>query len=695
MAKAEFQQALFISEITPSPIAWRLAIGVASLLSVMFIFLAPFVRSPLLTIPAFIPAYESSLAIVELLTAFLLFGQYARGAGFRLLVLGLGYLYNTLIIIVHQLSFPGAYRASGLIGGGTQTTAWLYVLWHFGFAVFAMVFARMKGRAEQSEVVDMKAAAMGISAVVLVVLLIAVMCTAGHAYLPKLIEAGNYAMMVEKGITPSIIALCIAVVIMLLRRQDISVLDLWLATVMVAWALDILMSAVLGSSRYDLGWYFGRLFGLAAGVFILGVLLWEGNTLYKNLALTIIEARQHEKIAEATRLDLIRAQRLEAVGQLTGGVAHDFNNVLQVISASLGMLKIMVKGNEIAEKLIGRSMVSIKRGARLSSELLSFARQQPLHPKVLDVSMLIEALSETFERTLGETVEVATELAPSLANILVDRALLENALLNLAINARDAMHGTGTITLGAINYTPDCVRLDAFREVPSGNFVRLYVKDSGVGISADVLAHVFEPFFTTKPVDQGTGLGLSMVHGFVKQSNGHIAIQSAPGEGTTVSIFLPVSTAPIERSVVAAQPQADATGSESILVVDDHPDVRALAVETLTRLGYRVEQAHDAKSALAKLEEHHHFDLLFSDVVMPGPVRTLDMVNRARELHPAIAVLFTSGYTNDLIENVGVSEGSPDLIAKPYEAFVLAAKVYELLHKQESRRRRTHPSRQQ
>ena len=680
MISSASSSALFLSETVPGPAALRFARCVAGILVTIFIVLVPFVRIPLTPVGAFIPSYEYALATVELLTALLLFGQYVHGAGLRLLILALAYLFNALITVVHLLSFPGAFGPTGVIGGGPQTTAWLYVFWHLRFIAFALVYACMHEKQVVVQPVSLAGLCFGVAAIISAVIAIAMLCTLGHDFLPKVIEAGNYSALIEKGITPSLVVACFVVLGILYRRHKISVLDMWLATVMIAWALDILMSAVFGSSRYDLGWYAGRLFGLTSGLFILGILLWEGNALYRNLITALREAQNSALDAEASRTQMIRAQRLEAIGQLTGGIAHDFNNVLQVISASLSLLQMRVKGNETAENLVARSLKSVRRGARLAHELLSFARRQPLRPRVIDVSRLIDTLSETFKRTLGDQIVISSQLGPSLANIVADPALLENALLNLVINARDAMLGAGTVKLGAVNETPESLSVSLFPDVPIGHYVRLFVADTGIGISADVLAHVFEPFFTTKPVDQGTGLGLSMVHGFVKQSAGHIAINSVPGEGTTVSIFLAATNTPVEHSrelVTALLFSSDAT--ESILVVDDHSDVRASAVEILLALGYRVEQAHDAKSAIAVLEAGHTFDLLFSDIVMPGPVRTIDMVNRARQIYPKIAVLYTSGYTNDLIEKVGINTDSPDLISKPYEAFELAAKVRKML----------------
>ncbi|MGA2188281.1 MAG: response regulator [Steroidobacteraceae bacterium] len=394
------------------------------------------------------------------------------------------------------------------------------------------------------------------------------------------------------------------------------------------------------------------------------------------------EAEQREKIEQALR----QSQKMEAVGKLTGGVAHDFNNLLQVIGGNLQLLGMDVAGNEKAEQRLHNALAGVSRGSKLASQLLSFARRQPLAPKAINLGRAIRGLDDLLRRALGDGVDIETVIAGGLWNTLVDPSQVENALLNLAINARDAMNAHGKLTIEAGNaaLTDDYVAHHA--DVSPGQYVMLAVTDTGCGMTPDVIEHVFEPFFTTKPEGQGTGLGLSMVYGFVKQSDGHIKIYSEPGQGTTVRIYLPRAYG---REDVATEVDAGpiAGGTETILVVEDDEQVRATVVELLLDLGYRVLKAANAQSALAIVESGAAIDLLFTDVVMPGPVRSPELARQARARLPAVAVLFTSGYTDNAIVHGGRLDQGIELLSKPYTREALARKIRHVL-----RERRERPS---
>ncbi len=380
---------------------------------------------------------------------------------------------------------------------------------------------------------------------------------------------------------------------------------------------------------------------------------------------------------ENAQEQLRRAQRMEAVGHLTGGVAHDFNNLLQVIRGNLELLAGLVEEDEAASQRVKNALHGANRAAQLTRQLLAFARRQPLEPKVVNLGRLVGDMADMLRRTLGESVDVETVIGGGLWNTLCDPAQVESAILNLAINARDAMPKGGRLTIELSNASLD----DAYAqsvEVDPGQFVLLAVSDTGQGMDAATLSKVFEPFFTTKSVEKGTGLGLSMVYGFVKQSNGAVQIYSEPGQGTTVKIYLPRSR---EQEPAYAAPLTGALRgrSEVILVVEDDDMVRASAVGMLRDLGYACIHANDGDSALEMIKSGVKFDLLFTDVIMPGQVKSRDLANEAQRLRPNLPVLFTSGYTDNAIIHHGRLDEGVHLLSKPYSRDELARKIRGLL----------------
>lgn len=393
-----------------------------------------------------------------------------------------------------------------------------------------------------------------------------------------------------------------------------------------------------------------------------------------------LETRVAEEIGVRRQAEaaLQQAHRMEAIGQLTGGVAHDFNNLLQVISGNLHLLAKDVAGNERAEQRVQNALSGVSRGAKLASQLLAFGRRQPLEPKVINVGRFVRALDDMLRRALGEEIEIETTVAGGLWNTFVDPSQVENAILNLAINARDAMNGRGRLTVEVGNAFLDSDYASAHPDVQAGQYVMLAVTDTGSGMSREVIDKAFEPFFSTKAEGQGTGLGLSMVYGFAKQSGGHAKIYSEIGHGTTVKLYLP-RVHESEDAVVERDERPIVRGSETILVVEDDEEVRATAVEMLSDLGYRVLKAADAASALAIVESGVAIDVLFSDVVMPGPLRSPELARKAQERLPGIAVLFTSGYTENAIVHGGRLDEGVNLLPKPYTREALARKIRHVL----------------
>jgi PAS domain S-box-containing protein len=381
---------------------------------------------------------------------------------------------------------------------------------------------------------------------------------------------------------------------------------------------------------------------------------------------------------EEARQALQHAQRLEAVGKLTGGVAHDFNNILQVIGGSLQLLGGTVAGLPAAQRHVQMALAAVDRGAKLSSQLLAFARRQPLQPYVLNPGRVVRNMEDLVRRAVGEHVEVETVVSASLWNTTLDPHQLENVVLNLAINARDAMPGGGKLTVELSNTMLDDTYVSAAHEVPPGQYVLLAISDTGTGMPPEVRERAIEPFFTTKGEGQGTGLGLSMAFGFVKQSGGHFRIYSEVGHGTTIKAYFPRV---LEAEQTLPEPVTNEVrgGTETILVVEDDPNVQATVVGMLCELGYQVLRADNAEMALAVLKAGVRCDLLFTDVVMPGKLKSTEMVRQARALLPDMKVLYTSGYTQNAIIHGGRLDPGVELLSKPYRREKLASKVRQLL----------------
>ncbi|CAJ0691268.1 response regulator [Ralstonia holmesii] len=378
---------------------------------------------------------------------------------------------------------------------------------------------------------------------------------------------------------------------------------------------------------------------------------------------------------------LRQAQKMEAIGNLTGGVAHDFNNVLQVIAGNLQLLSVEAPGNTRVQHRIAAATRAVQRGATLAAQLLAFARRQQLSPAVVNPTRLVQGMSEMLHRALGEAIKVETRLADDLWNVQADRNQLENALLNLAINARDAMRGGGMLTIAADNVTLGNRPAHGRDQPAPGDYLVFSVTDTGVGMPPEVVEHVFEPFFTTKPDGHGTGLGLSMVFGFVKQSGGHIAIDSTVGQGTTVQLYFPRCTEAVPDDAVELRDTivTPMGGRETILVVEDDTDVRLTAVDMLSQLGYRVLTAANGEAALELMNSDTPIDLLFTDVIMPGSIKGGELSIRAAQRVPPLPVLLVSGYTRDEVLHDGRLPPGVTLLGKPYRRDDLARMVRNVL----------------
>jgi signal transduction histidine kinase/DNA-binding response OmpR family regulator len=444
-----------------------------------------------------------------------------------------------------------------------------------------------------------------------------------------------------------------------LTERTASRLSRYGGTAVVALTASLLL-ALLGAAQAALA-------RSSAGLARKSAELEEAN---RNLQVQMVERERAEGA-------LRHSQKMDAIGQLTGGVAHDVNNHLQVIGANLQLLRGSPRLDATDRARLDGAAAGVSRAATLTAQLLAFARRQPLEPRVVNLGRIVRDMGDLLRRSLGDGIEVETVVAGGLWNVEVDRHQVENAVLNLAVNARDAMNGRGRLTLEVGNAALDERYAAEQADVAPGQYIMLAISDTGCGMPADLLDRAFEPFFTTKPLGHGTGLGLSMVHGFIKQSGGHVKIYSEVGQGTTVKLYLPRVVK--EEDAEAVEPASVRGGTETVLVVEDDAAVRSAVAEMIRSLGYQTATAAGPDAALAILESGIDIDLLFTDVVMPGPTSTPEFVRRAQVLRPHLAVLYTSGYTANAIVHQGRLDEGVVLLSKPYTREALAAKLRQML----------------
>jgi signal transduction histidine kinase/CheY-like chemotaxis protein len=413
-------------------------------------------------------------------------------------------------------------------------------------------------------------------------------------------------------------------------------------------------------------------------------------------AQALLEAEVQEKTAELTKANealrteiderqrteaaLRQAQKMEAVGQLTGGVAHDFNNLLTVILGNLQLLEARLTGDPLLHKLVLAATRGAQRGSELIHKLMAFSHPQPLQPGDIDLNPILAGMTEILRRTLGEHIEVQIPQNPRLWTALADPVQVETALLNLAINARDAMPEGGALRLEAANVTIDQARLPPGEPyLHPGEYVMLTVSDTGTGMPPEIANRAFEPFFTTKPAGKGSGLGLSMVYGFAKQSGGYVTLQSEAGQGTAVRFYLPRAkegAAHVEKTRHAYEPERS---GRRVLVVEDDAAVREIAVRFLRELGSQVQEAQDGLAALALLARGQAVDLLFTDLILPGGLSGAELACEAQRLRPGIRVLYTSGYPRNVLVHDGKLDEGVYLLSKPYSREELARAMCKVL----------------
>jgi PAS domain S-box-containing protein len=406
----------------------------------------------------------------------------------------------------------------------------------------------------------------------------------------------------------------------------------------------------------------------------------DGRRYFTGMVHDLSDRKHIEEALRESERRLARAQKMEAVGQLTGGIAHDFNNLLLVITGNLELLADKLEGDDL-KSLLKDAQGAAQLGAQLTDQLLSFARRRYSDPHVIRLNDLVLGVTDLLRRTLGEHIGLATSLAHDVWEMSADPGQLQSAIVNLALNARDAMPNGGKLVVETRNVTLDTDHADLNAELKPGHYVQLSVSDTGSGMPPEVRDRVFEPFFTTKEKGRGTGLGLAMVYGFVKQSGGCVTIYSEVGHGTTINICFPrvVTASPEQMRSESATSSADPQARGTVLVVEDDERVRRLTVTRLQMIGYRVLEAADGRQALEMLQGADPIDLVLTDLVMPGGLSGREVAGKARELKPGIRVLLTSGYAEDLVHGDDLEREQLRVLRKPYRQADLVVALRELL----------------
>ena len=677
-------QRVFLSILPAQRTERRIALAVVLASLAISLATAPFAQAKLPRMDAFIPIYESALTFNDLITAVLLFGQFTILRSRAILLLACGYLFTGLMVVAHMLSFPGLFAEGGLLSGGPQTTAWIYFIWHSIFPLLVMVYALQPrvGTELGMKMFPRAALLAGITATIAAVVAFVALTTAGHAVLPPVMDGNGYTPAIKTVVT-TVWLFSLAALGLLWRRKPHSVLDLWLMVVLCAWLCEVALAAVLNAGRFDLGFYFGRVFGFLSTSFVLVVLLLETRALNARLAQSLEAERVilqnanqvlEERVAERSRQleaeiaerekaqeTLREAQKLEAIGRMAGGIAHDFNNLLTVVQGNAEILQDSPLSEDDMRCVDAIDRAS-ERGSRLVRQILTFSRRQPLKSDVIDLRQRSEELSEMLGRAVRGDVRLIVSLDEYLWPVDCDIAELEIALMNLCVNARDAMPTGGLVRVEGRNATLEAPA--GHSNGLSGEFVALSVTDTGTGISPEDIKKVFEPFFTTKDIGKGTGLGLSQVYGFAHQSGGMATIDSKLGEGTAVTLYLPRATREAKPEAPAGR-QAVTRATGLILVVEDDDDVAAVAKNMLKLIGYRADHVRDGATALALLLSGQQFDAVFSDIIMPGGMSGLDLARKVRQRFPGLPILLSSGYARATGE---VYREGFDIIAKPYSA---------------------------
>jgi len=634
----------------------RLAFAVVLVSAAIFLTAVPFAKVPLAPVSAFIPIYQSTLAINDLITAVLLFGQFRFLRSRALLALASGYLFTAVMAVSHMLTFPGLFAPTGLLGAGPQSTAWLYMFWHGGFPLCVIAYVLLKSEGRETSQPRGRASVAVLSSVgaaLVAVCGLTLLATTGQDSLPAIMQGNHYtpAMII---IVASVWGLSLLALVILWWRRRHSVLDLWLMVVMCAWLFDIALAAVLNAGRFDLGFYAGRIYGLLAASFVLMVLLVENGKLYFELDL---QNRSLEATVRERTERLLQSEKVATMGSLLAGVAHELNNPLAVVLGQSHLLRESA-GDPKAIARAGKIMAGADRCVRIVRNFLALARQQAPERGEVRLNQVVQEAVELLAYELRtDNVEVSLSLAEDLPVLWADGHQLHQVLVNIVANAHQAMRRSPARRQISITT----------RSEPASQRVHLEITDTGPGISAEIRAKIFEPFFTTKPPGQGTGLGLSLCRGIIEEHGGAITVVSELGKGTTFAITLPV----VPRPAGADEPDtAEApvpVGSKAILVVDDEQELAEVLVEALGRDGHRVEIASNGAEALRQLERQT-YDLVVSDTKMPvmdGVELFHELERRFPELRRRI--IFVTGDVLDTEKRQFLESTGAPFLTKPFD----------------------------
>jgi signal transduction histidine kinase/ActR/RegA family two-component response regulator len=667
----------------------RPALILCAVMVAVAVALLPTAAVPLAPMRRFVFFQGGSLLTAYTITSYLMSHQFQYRRSVSVLLLMSAYVMSAALQVPLLLTYPGPDDGPGIPLGGPGSTAWLWHAWHAMFALLSLGYAVVEWRHAVWAVRRAGLALWGTLAATLTAAgLIAVGTIAGIALLPRMLDpSGRLALphFVFGGCTLVVIAAAFPV--LFLRDGQRKPMNLWLAVALAAAFGDVLV-AMNSGGRYTLGWYCGRVYGLVTACALLLLFLREFGSLHRKLRLALarvrdsnerLEARVRERTAELQHaLDeaqdaheqLRQAEKVRVVGQLVAGVAHDFNNILQVVGGVLDVVREDIAPGSEAGGYVEAAARAAERGARLTHQLLSYARKQLLAPALVDLPALLGGVQALLARTLGSHITVELAIEADAPSVLVDGMQLQTALINLGINAAHAMPQGGRLRFEACR-----AAATEFPGLAPDDYTVIAAVDTGTGMTPETLARAFEPFFTTKGLD-GTGLGLAMVQGFCRQSGGDARVISAPGQGTRVEVWLPSASRTAGGLAPTAPAPARPTGAGNILLVDDSPDVLLTVRAFLSKGGFTVRHAHSGDEALALLAAGERFDILITDYMMPGLIGS-DLVEQARAMQPGLPVLIITGFS--VVAGFDPEKQHAEVLRKPFKRDELIARINALL----------------
>jgi signal transduction histidine kinase/CheY-like chemotaxis protein len=661
--------------------ARRSALSVLSLYVALIVILVPWVRLQGPAVPAVVGFLTTGIVLCDFATGLLLLSQPEARTSWDALAPACAFFASATLGVAHMLTFPGAVLPDRTILGGPQLGSYCFLAWRLSFTIlmFSGAIAR-PGAASASAKYRIE----WVAPMVMLALLALFGGAAAHeSQLPSFVTDGHFTTLnlcLNWGVSLLALLTCLA-----LWRRGLrgSPLQLWLALSMTTFCGDLAFSNFAGG-RFTLGWYGGRLSGFISAVTLVVFFLMRFTLQQREAIAAAREAARQalvlkeevERRAEA-EARLLQAQKMEIIGRLTGGVAHDLNNLLTPIVGGLDLLRRRQGLDDRGLRLIDGGLQSAERARLLIQRLLAFSRRQVLDPRPVRLDSLVRAMSDLLSRSLGPHIELLLNVAPDLPPVRLDPNQFELALLNLAVNARDAMEGEGVLYITAATE-----RYPGGGALPPGDYVRIDVADTGRGMEGEILARAVEPFFTTKAESGGTGLGLSMVDGLAGQLGGELSLASTPGFGTTVTLRLPVSATPVEHKAEAPPPAMPERPriSTLLLLVDDEELVRSATAEILKDIGYEVAEAESGNQALQLVREGLNPSALITDFSMPG-MSGAELAREIRALRPGLPALIITGYATLADQDAG---GFPRL-SKPFRQSELAHAVHDLLQETETR----------